>query len=175
MASSEFSISVHDLDAGGKHLRFPIRAAWLRGALEGADVAPAGGDGQLDVRVSRSGRDVVVRGRVTAELNVPCARCLDPARISIGEDISALAVEGDVDPAIADEEAEAGADDADLLHHDGDTLVLDDLVRDELLLAIPMIPLCSQSCPGIRPEPVETSVSSEVDPRMRPLLRLKKP
>ncbi len=31
--------------------------------------------------------------------------------------------------------------------------VLDDLVRDELVLEIPMIPLCSEACPGMSPRP----------------------
>jgi uncharacterized protein len=65
-----------------------------------------------------------------------------------------------------------------MIAYDGETLVLDDLVRDELLLGIPMIPLCSEACPGIQPQlaseqPVAAAVD-RIDPRLQPLLRLKK-
>jgi len=55
--------------------------------------------------------------------------------------------------------------------------VLDDLVKDELLLGVPMIPLCSEACPGMSPAPgsdVSASSSSqegkEIDPRLLPLM-----
>ena len=60
-----------------------------------------------------------------------------------------------------------------MIAYDGETVVLDDLVRDELLLGIPMIPLCSEGCPGIRPEQSEGEAVASIDPRLRPLLGLK--
>jgi uncharacterized protein len=178
MADREFAIPVKDLDAAGKPFRFPVRGAWLRAALEGTDVGAGEGDGALELRLSKSGTDVVVRGQLQADLRVPCARCLEPARIRVEEDLSALAV-----PATATRESAGAKDDddlspeqADLIPYDGETLVLDELVRDELLLGIPMIPLCSEGCPGIRPErgPKEPEEAPGIDPRLRPLLRLKK-
>ncbi len=189
MTPAEFSFPVSDLDAGGKHFQLPIRAAWLRGAFEGTQVGAPDGDGTLDVRLSKSGNDVVVHGTIAADLVVPCSRCLEPARVPVREEMGVLAVPG---PAAAsrrgqrgqrensaDDDDEAGADgEADIIPYDGDVLVLDDLVRDELLLGIPMIPLCSEACPGIRPERSPSSDASgppedEIDPRLRPLLRLK--
>jgi DUF177 domain-containing protein len=179
----EFSIPVRDLDAAGKAFSFALRKEWMRGALEDTEVQPASGDGSLEVRVSKSGTDVVLRGKLAAELVVPCARCLEPARVSVKQDLSALAVlrskmreeargkrgpkgrdasaakggaapaKGGASPARDADDDEDSAPDADMLAYDGETLVLDDLVRDELLLAIPMIPLCSEACPGISRPP----------------------
>jgi hypothetical protein len=46
------------------------------------------------------------------------------------------------------------------------------------ILGIPMIPLCSEACPGIQPqlasEEPEAAAVDSIDPRLRPLLRLKK-
>jgi uncharacterized protein len=157
----EFSIPVRDLDAAGKQFQFALPAAWMRGALEDTDVRPAGPDGSLDGRVSKSGTDVVLHGKLAAELVVPCARCLEPARVSVKQDLSALAVlrskmrqaRGKRGSKGKDEEDEESPPDADMIAYDGETLVLDDLVRDELLLAVPMIPLCSEACPGISRPP----------------------
>jgi uncharacterized protein len=174
-AEHEFAIPVTDLDAAGRSYSFPVRAAWIRAQLEDAKVDPAGPDGKLDLRLSRSGTDVVVRGSLRAELRVPCARCLEEARVPVSEDLSVLVV-----PHAAMRQAEDGAgeadsppDQADMIPYDGDTVVLDDLVRDELLLAIPMIPLCSEGCVGMKPPSTEPPAEDAIDPRLRPLLRLK--
>jgi uncharacterized protein len=203
---TEFSLPVRDLDAGGREFRLPIRAAWLRGVLEGTDVGASNQDGELRVRLSKSGNDVVIRGSLEAEMTVPCSRCLEPTPVAVNEELSLLAVPGaapraharDEGPAAhgsktaprgaakarrdapADED-EIDAEEADVLPYDGETLILDDLVRDELLLGIPMIPLCSEACPGISPKLEDQAEAkgqqgqgSGIDPRLAPLLELKK-
>jgi uncharacterized protein len=175
MIAHEFSVPSRDLDAAGRSLRFPIRGAWLLGILEGTDVRPSGSDGELDLRLSKSGRDVIVRGTLTAELTVECARCLQPARVVVRESLSALLVPaGELSGGPAKEADELTPDEADVIPYDGETVVLDGFVRDELLLGIPMIPLCSEGCPGIRPQTPLESGSPGIDPRLTPLLRLKK-
>jgi uncharacterized protein len=177
LSSPEFSISAHDLDAAGKDFRLPVRAAWIRGALEGTEVGPGLADGEIALRLSKSGPDVVVRGTLRATLSVPCARCLEPATVQVDEELSALAVVqgSSARGAKADEESlDAEPDGADTIGYDGDNVVLDQFLRDELLLAIPMIPLCSEACPGIRPQRADASAGVAVDPRMRPLMSLKK-
>src|SRR6202042_5420 len=112
-----------------------IRAEWMRGALEGTNVAAAGPDGELDVRASKSGTDVVVHGTLKADLTIACARCLEPAHVTVSEQVSALVV-----PATAHRESSGAGDDddiapdqTDMIPYDGETVVLDDLIRDELL------------------------------------------
>jgi uncharacterized protein len=180
MPSPEFSFLVSHLDAGGKHFRLPVRAAWLRGVLEGTAVEPSEQDGELDVRLSKSGTDVVVRGTLKADLVVPCSRCLAPARVPVREELSILAVpgaHGERGRGDDSEDAEVDPGEADVIAFEGESIVLDDLVRDELLLGIPMIPLCSEACPGIRPERLSSDAPSaaeeNIDPRLRPLLRLR--
>jgi uncharacterized protein len=186
MTSAEFSFPVTDLDAGGKHLVLPVRASWLRGVLEGTDIKAPEQDGTLDLRISKSGTDVVVRATLDAALVVPCSRCLEPAVVPVHEEISTLAVPGTGESShkeADDDEEAAEVEDADVIPYDGETLILDDLIRDELLLGIPMIPLCSEACPGIRPEQGASpgshvadgaaENSEGIDPRLLPLLKLK--
>jgi DUF177 domain-containing protein len=178
MSAHEFTIVVTDLDAGGKSFHFPVRSGWLRGALEGHEATSSGADGGLDVRVSKSGHDVVVRGAVDAELSLPCARCLELFKLPLHADLSVLYVPAG--KAHAEDETETPAyeftsEEADTLPYDGETVVLDDLVRDELLLEIPMIPLCSEACPGISPAPGEEHErgGGRVDPRLLPLMQFR--
>jgi uncharacterized protein len=215
MASPELKINAGDLDAGGQHFTFPLRAAWIRGVLEDHEATSAGTDGELDVRASRSGSDVVVHGTLKAELTVPCARCLTPVPLSISQPLSLLFVPGKVTPPpIAPKAAEkaagtAGApggksepkrkkraepeeyelspEEADTLPYDGELIVLDDVVRDELILETPIFPLCSEDCAGMSAPPGNSEVGqssqpsgkapdethANIDPRLLPLLRLK--
>jgi uncharacterized protein len=178
MPAHELTIPVTDLDAGGKHYRFPVRPAWIRGALEDHEATATDHEGVLDVRASKSGHDVVVHGTLDAELRVPCARCTEPFTLPIHADVSVLYVpaarlkghagKGEEDRELSDEEA-------DTLPFEGETVVLDDLVRDELVLEIPMIPLCSEDCPGISPAPGADAQPPEkgLDPRLAPLMNFR--
>jgi uncharacterized protein len=184
MDRHEFVIPAHDLDAGGKDFHFPVRVAWLLGVLEGLEIEPVGDDGKLDVRASKSGNDVIVHGHLKLALKVPCARCLKDVALPIDKDVSALAVHRSVVKGSKgdDDEYEFSAEEADVVPFDGDTVYLDDLVRDEIALEAPMIPLCSEDCPGIDAppaSPVSDDASAtgtrDVDPRLAPLLQFKVP
>jgi uncharacterized protein len=182
----ELTVPLKDLESGAKEYDFALRAEWMRGALSDADVQPNGKDGSLRIRLTRTGRDVVAQGRIEADVTVACARCLGPAHLHLAEDVTALfvpAADARHEPR-DDGHADRPADDLDLVPYEGETLVLDDLARDELLLALPMIPLCSEDCPGMSPPPAALATSpstgkdgappaEDIDPRLRPLLRIK--
>jgi uncharacterized protein len=176
MTSHEFPIPVSELDAGGKEYRFPIRPAWVRGVLENHEASASDRDGTVAVRASKSGHDVVVNGKLEVELQVPCARCLEPFSLPIRSDLRVLYAPAAKVKDPETQEYEFSEEEADTLPFDGETVALDDLVRDELLLEIPMIPLCSEGCPGMstRPESASggTGADSEkgLDPRLAPLL-----
>jgi uncharacterized protein len=179
MGAPEFTISTGDLDSGGRKYVFPVRAAWMRGALEEHEATAAGPDGTLDIRASKSGNDIVVHGTLSAVLSVPCARCLEPVEVPVHEPVSALFAPR-ASPSHAGEKGrEISPEEADTLPYDGETAVLDDFVRDELILETPSFPLCSEDCPGISPSLTprgENSAPAEpVDPRLSPLRRLLDP
>jgi uncharacterized protein len=64
----------------------------------------------------------------------------------------------------------------------GDEIRLDDLVREHLVLEIPMQPLCRPDCPGIDvPEAIKGPkhleahpAAPDLDPRLAPLLAMSK-
>jgi uncharacterized protein len=58
---------------------------------------------------------------------------------------------------------------------DGDQLNVEPLVRDAVLLALPLAPLCEVACPGPEPEehPIGTDTGSSIDPRWSALGELK--
>ena len=178
-SAPEFAVPMSTLDAGGKDFDFVIRPAWLRGALEECDARATEIEGRLDVRLSSSGPDVVARGKLEATIEVPCARCMGPARVTIVHDFTVLFVPAAPDRLGGEDDEVIASDEADTVPFDGETVVLDDFVRDEILLETPMIPLCSEACPGMSPSPGTdaekpfANPEESVDPRLLPLLRWK--
>lgn len=83
--TAQFIVSVHDIDAGGLARSLELPLDWLASALDETGVS-ALGPGHADVRLSRTGHDIIVRGKVEATLSMPCARCLaDTTHPVVGE------------------------------------------------------------------------------------------
>lgn len=179
-----FIVPIHDLDIGGRSVRFPITPAWLRGALEGCEPQPAGSVGQMDVHLTKTGNDVLVQGQVDAALVVPCARCLEPVEFRPHIELSLLLhpATSDAPPsarrgqAKGEDESDIDADDSDIDTYVGEEVVLDRFVREAILLESPIFPLCSEACEGIRPasDSAPDSRGAVTDPRLLPLLELAK-
>jgi uncharacterized protein len=196
-----FRLDLQNLDAAGKTYSAAIPLGWLRGVLEDCNVTPAAGPGgatgqadsedaeeaRVEVRYSRSGTDLVVRGEVQAWLEAPCSRCLEPVRFLAEGELSLLLVPSDSPRApfargkvgasggAAHDEYEFHPDEADLDTYDGDELLLDPFVREALLLEVPSFLLCSDTCQGIAPPPdVSATDGPSIDPRLAPLLKFVK-
>jgi uncharacterized metal-binding protein YceD (DUF177 family) len=83
-------------------------------------------------------------------------------------------------PAVEDDDLDEDDDEVVREEFSGHEIVLDDLIREYLVLETPMQPLCSDACTGIAvpphvrpPADVFGTSDSKVDPRLAPLLRLR--
>lgn len=90
MIDPQFSVPLVDLENGDKELECPIPNHWLEQILEGTDARARGSDGQLEVTLSKSGKQVMVRGRLSAPVEMDCARSLEPIPIDIEADVFLL-------------------------------------------------------------------------------------
>jgi len=181
------SVSAHDIDTAGLKLDAELPAGWLDAELSDASVSadPKSAPGHVHVRLSRSGDDIVVRGRVRATFTVPCARCTQPAPVEVDTELSLLLQPAPKAPPVAkgrgkgngkaDEEYEFSAAEADCDTYDGETVELDAFVREAILLEVPNFPLCSEGCPGIRPaaDSALQEAAPRIDPRLAPLADIK--
>ena len=149
------AVSRKDLDLGPKTVRAELPAEWLTRHLtppEAPDAAPdltASVAGQLEARLTPAGGDnFLLQGRVRATIDARCARCLEPARVPVDAEVALLFVpkrEASRSPKgrtskDSEGEFEFDADEADVAHYDGETLVLDELVREAILLEMPISP-----------------------------------
>lgn len=204
-----FSVALHELEDGPKVLLAPLPNDWLASKLKDTDAQPAGDqDGQLDLVLTKNGADVLVQGRLKTVISVPCARTLDPAVYTIEPEVflmlsPSLASTNQHGP--RDRKAPKPSknpskkhpgkgssgweDDAELLQeaaatdtYTGDHVVLDDFLREFVLLELPMVPLredlrnqpfeanpplpgAPEAASGAAPNPKDGSIGNRPDPR----------
>lgn len=178
---AEFVLDVHDLGDAGKSYDFPVRRAWLVQVLAGTGVSahPSAPEGHLAFRAHKQGADVLIHGHVTSTLVTECARCLEDAVIEVDADVTRLLTARGADFRPEPDEVELTPEDLDREFYDGERIVLDDAVRENLLLEVPIKPLCREDCAGIPvpasvagPSDLRAAAGSGVDPRLAPLLSL---
>lgn len=87
MAQSSFVIPLADLESGPKHAVYPITREWLSQALAETEAEPSSRTGQLEVELSKNGRQVMVRGQATVSVVMPCSRTLDPVECDLNPEI----------------------------------------------------------------------------------------
>jgi uncharacterized metal-binding protein YceD (DUF177 family) len=86
VTKAAFTFPVADLDRGPRTLTFTLDEAWLSRALEGTDATPRAA-GSATVELSKSGRQILVRGSAQAPLSMPCVVTLDPVDIEVNPEI----------------------------------------------------------------------------------------
>jgi uncharacterized protein len=106
---------------------------------------PTGAQIELDVRLESVTEGVYVSGTVRAPLTGECARCLDEVTDEIEVEIGELFAYPD---SVTDETT-----DADELPRVVDERIdVEQTVRDAVVLALSLAPLCRSDCPGLCPE-----------------------
>ncbi|MGH3025862.1 MAG: YceD family protein [Gaiellaceae bacterium] len=137
----------------------------LVGVAEGSDLA-------LDLRLESVSEGVLVSGTVSVMLTGECARCLDPLTSKLEVDVMQLFV-------YPGRELESDADDDEIGLLVDDYLDLEPVLRDAVVLALPLAPVCREDCPGLCPECGVQLASvgpdhrhDEVDPRWVALRQL---
>jgi uncharacterized protein len=113
------------------------------GGFELADLigVPVGADLELDLRLESVMDGVLVSGTVTAPVSGECGRCLSDVSDTLRVRVQELFIY----PEAATEHDEQ--DEVSQLH--GDFLDLAPMLRDAVVLALPLNPLCRQDCPGL--------------------------
>jgi uncharacterized protein len=137
---------IKDIPSEGLLVQLDIPRALFGDALEGMDADLDKTTGNLRVELNKDRDDnVYARGDLKALVTVPCATCLGPALIKIDAPLKLTFVpEGD--------EADAGddpLDDQDISTYDGETVDLAPIVRENIILGIPMSPHCREGCLGL--------------------------
>ncbi|MGA7909142.1 MAG: DUF177 domain-containing protein [Candidatus Sulfotelmatobacter sp.] len=94
-------------------------------------------------------KDIRLRGRLATSLELNCARCLEPVQQEIAREFELLyrprgSDAGRDELSVTDAEAEIG-------YYQGDGVLLEDVLREQVLLAVPLKVTCREDCRGLCP------------------------
>lgn len=91
--------------------------------------------------------DVRLRGCFAGRFEVPCARCVEPVEVPLAADYDLI-----FRPAGADSEAterSITAPETEIGYYLEDSLLLEDVLREQVLLSLPVRTLCKLDCKGL--------------------------
>ena len=104
---------------------------------------------EISGRLARKGNRVFLTGRVVARVEVDCDRCLKSIEVPVRTEFSLQYVTSADYAAI--QAAELDETDLALSVFDGEGFEIDEIVREQILLAVPTRALCREDCMGFCP------------------------
>ena len=107
---------------------------------------------ELEVRLESVMEGVLVTGTARAWAEGECVRCLEPLRLDVEADFQEMFSYPDADDRGRAHRAEPGddaEDDEDRLFLEDGLFDLEPVLRDAVVLALPMQPVCQEDCPGL--------------------------
>ncbi len=132
-----------------------------------------------DLNIRSIGSEVLVNGMLEGEVELLCSRCLNAYTMRVEQQINVV-----YEPSAVinkEEHHKLNRDELDTGFYKNDTLDTDEVLVEQLLLNLPMKPLCSPECKGICPKcGADLNVSgcncdvSEIDTRLKVLEQLLK-
>jgi uncharacterized protein len=187
-------VTIEEIKESGLQLDEPVSLELVKEALgqEGRDTGfRAEGASRLKATLHRVSDGVLLEAAFEAQVQAPCKRCLADVQVKVPVDFTLNLVPSRADAKDALEEGmeddgkapRAGSfdlDAADQEPFDGRKINLDPILREQLLLALPMYVVCRDDCQGLCTvcgqnlnEKACGCDRTVVDPRLLPLKNIK--
>lgn len=116
---------------------------------------PIESSGRADLVEEHDGKhkiiqDIRVQGQLATSLELNCARCLEPIVQDVKRQFDLLyrpvgADAGREEMSVTDAEAE-------ISYYQGEGIALEDVLREQVLLAVPVKAICREDCKGLCPQ-----------------------
>lgn len=136
-------LDVASLPEGHSHQETEEAASEIDVGIQGGRLASPV---RLSLDINRSGDEIFVAGRATVSVVFECARCLEDYASTVDSPVNLVVMVGEDTAGSGDEEGllrvPAGAKSVDLTEE----------IRSELLVRLPVKPLCKEDCKGLCPE-----------------------
>jgi uncharacterized protein len=139
-------IDLTNIPAEGKELKVRFDRDWWNKDFEGARILGLDAPLSVWIRIQPVGKKLALQGSVATSLLLQCDRCLEPYSWELSKDfrifLSLSQFRGGVD-------VELSEDDLNLEFLHGNFLELEQVVKEQIILSLPMKTLCSPECKGL--------------------------
>jgi uncharacterized protein len=121
---------------------------------EAGQAGPLAASGRAEViHEHRGPKDIVADirlvGRFSGDFQVPCARCVEPVQIPLAAEFDLIFRPAGADSTSA--ERSITAVETEIGYYLEDSLSLEDVLREQVLLSLPVRTLCKPDCKGLCP------------------------
>jgi uncharacterized protein len=173
----QYFVDLKDLER-----KVALEGSFEPGAIDfGGDALRQLGPLTWSATAERAGAEIRIAGKLSAEMEQSCSRCLEPAQCRIEKTFDLFFRERDDDLFDEDEDVELTEEDTRTAFFAGTQLAIGDVLREQVLLGLPMKALCKVDCRGLCPvcgtnrNQNTCSCAGEVfSPHMEKLLEIKR-
>jgi uncharacterized protein len=140
------------------------------------------GDITVDLKLTNVSSRILIKGTIKAPVFLTCSRCIEEFTLELE-----IPIEEEFLPEGSPEleEETMGWDNLSLFEYSQDQIDLYEVIRQNIISAIPYKALCAELCPGIKDSSTKSEKSEEqeglsdeeknsIDPRLLPLLNIRK-
>ncbi len=138
-------VELSKIEEGVNHYQFSVAPEELGLEEEGAVYRQNVG---VEVKITRTGKTLTVKGVVTTSIERTCARCLEPFEEELVADFFEAVQVEDESVRVLDDQYDG---DPGFLGTSPGLLIIDPLVRESVLVSSPMKPVCKADCRGLCP------------------------
>ena len=176
--SNSLKINVVTIPEEGLNFVFSGDGKWFAECFQDSD-QPDFSLRKVDVqcRITKTSSTIFIKGNLSVLLGICCSRCLEDADLSVDGDFYYTLVP--LKPETK-EEVELQAQELEISYYQGDFIDLTPIICEQIILQIPIKPLCSEECKGLCPHcGMNLNVAScnchleFVDPRLAVLKNIK--
>ena len=148
----EFKVS--ELERDPIEFDLQLEAGAVDFGEEAEQIGPMATAGRVEVLHEHRGpkdivADIRLRGNFSGKFQVPCARCVEPVELPLAADFDLI-----FRPADADSDAperSITAPETEIGFYQKDSLLHEDVLREQVLLSLPVRTLCKPDCKGLCP------------------------
>ncbi|MFJ4716193.1 YceD family protein [Streptomyces sp. NPDC088785] len=119
--------------------------------IQGVIAVPEGAPVEIELRLESVMDGVLVTGTARASAEGECVRCLEPLDLEVDADFQEMFSYPDADDRgrVKAEPGDDAEDDEDRLFLEDGLFDLEPVLRDAVVLALPMQPVCQEDCEGL--------------------------
>ena len=152
-------VKIEEIQDKGLELTAPVSVELLAEALEPSEGFTVVEAGKIALRFKKVAGRVFLNANMRAEVVAPCKRCVKEVKLGVPVNFSLRMVdktqfqragsEDDEDGGNSESAGSFDLDQADAEPFDGKTIDLDPIIREQVLLALPVSVLCREDCKGL--------------------------
>lgn len=141
-------ISLKDLEL--KPIRFSVELAPGEISFDRqiTQTSPLHAEGKAEMLHASLG-EIRIQGKLRVKMEAPCDRCLEPAAVAVDREFDLTYAPAAQSPAGGEKEVEEAG--IEVGFYEGSGLELNDVLREVVLLDLPMRTVCREDCKGICP------------------------